>query len=202
MSGSSTLPSSMLRAFAAGPPFPAMKAVAGEKAGEPHRRLSRAGRRAVRPKAGSDSSQGRAMVTPTPRRKARREKEWTEGVIFATLSQQVRFDLSPILPAHGLIRQQLILVKNVHPLMDPCWPSLLRREPESWRPVRRYDPGEPAEVGEQGWSLGFGRRSERPTWFSGQSRNSDFLVFLALSGRIDILSETHFEDKRGRSPRT
>ena len=61
-------------AFALGPPLLAVEAVAGEQAGEAHRRL---GAGAVvgcsSPQTGSDSSHGSAIVTPTPRRNVRRE---------------------------------------------------------------------------------------------------------------------------------
>ena len=75
VSGASTWPSSISRAFALGPPLLAVKAVAGEEHGQPHRRLAGgAGRLAARrPRRDSDSSHGRAIVTPTPRRNVRRE---------------------------------------------------------------------------------------------------------------------------------
>ena len=74
VSGASTLPSSMSRALALGPPLLAVEAVAGEQHGQPHRRL--AGRPLLggsSPQTCSDSSQGSAIVTPTPRSNVRRE---------------------------------------------------------------------------------------------------------------------------------
>ena len=65
-----------LGAGALGPPVVAVDAVAHEQHGEPlGERRAATPRTAVarRPSAGSDSSQGRAIVTPTPRRNVRRE---------------------------------------------------------------------------------------------------------------------------------
>ena len=67
-----------LGTFAAPPPFPAMKAIAGKEARKPHRRL--------RPRSIAQSRErfqpGRAMLTPTPRRKVRRESGGVKCIVI------------------------------------------------------------------------------------------------------------------------
>ena len=71
-------------AFALGPPFLAVKAVAGEQHGQPHRRFARTVRcrAATSPQTLSDSSHGSAIVTPRPRSIVRREKRWEVMVLI------------------------------------------------------------------------------------------------------------------------